>query len=147
MVTTKATAKERMSATVANEVKNEWERLKAACQEARLPQPQMSPGGLSETFQIFIPGYKRRMSRDAHEAIQDLSTWVYGYQAGLKAMQNPCAEVCDEVTGDPIAEAARLAKQVLDSDGLGGPCDHETLAKAVLHLSVALLERSNATNP
>ena len=119
-----------------NELVTEWECLKADCQTARLPSPKMQPGGLSDTFEISIPGHTKRITKDAKSAIGGLSIWVRGYIAGLAAREHVDVEASD----CPIAEAAMLAKRVLDIDGTGGPDDHELLAKAVLQLTVALLE-------
>lgn len=121
---------------MANELVKAWECLKADCHAARLPSPKMQPGGLTDTFEVSIPGHTKRMSKKPGHAISDVNYWVLGYIAGI-----PAKEQFDVVSSEcPIAEAALLAKRVLEIEGAGGPDDHELLAKAVLHLTVALLE-------
>lgn len=118
-----------------NERRKDWENLQKDCHAARLPSPRLQPGGLTDTFEVSIPGHTRRMSKSLADAIQDVNYWVLGYIAGMTARP---VEV--EPSDCPLADAAALARRVLETKGEGGPDDHELLAKAVLHLSVALLE-------
>lgn len=123
---------------VANELRKDWERLKADCHAARLPSPRMQPGGLPDSVEVSVPGHTKRMSKDVGNAINLVNTWVRGYAAGYDAASRDDEE--PESSDCPVAEAAILAKRVLDINGEGGPDDHELLAKAVLQLTVALLE-------
>ena len=130
---------------MANALRERFDDLAQACQDCRLAQPRIRPGRLGTSWEIEIPGQRSFICKDDPKyGVDSAWLWVQGYRSAFSSLTNPCAEVCDEVAGDPIAEAAILAKRVLDCSGEGGPQDHELLAKAIISLSVAVLERSNA---
>ena len=117
-----------------NERRLQWNHLKEACQRARLPQPQMSPGQLDNSFKVKIPGHVECTSRNLSNMIAVVQRWVLGQQAQMLE---------EDACNQPLDEAASLAKRVLDINGEGGPYDHELLAKAVLSLTVHLSEKES----
>lgn len=70
---------------MANQAREDWNRLCQLCTEAKLPRPVMEPGGLTNTVAVEIPGYTRRISKTIEEAIWACNLWVYGFQAGYEA--------------------------------------------------------------
>lgn len=119
-----------------NPVREDWDALCDRCQTVRLPQPRILPGKLGDTYEVSIPQHHRAICKTLHEAVRKVRTWVDGYQSGLEVREEHSVGRLD----CPIAEAASLAKRVLDISGEGGPEDHELLAKAVLCLTVHILE-------